>query len=175
MAYSIEPAFTVASVLARKLTLAGMNIENQWFFSDGAFIENEIVDRKSNIWINENFVVIEDNMIIAYFNATWNRPLDIISSFRLILFDKKKSILMAKAFFEYLDYLFIKRGCKAFNWTVAEKNKHAYLLYEKFIHKYMGHKIGKRHYSQKSYTGLISNSILYDITHHQYMKWKKDI
>ena len=98
--------------------------------------------------------------------------LDIISGFRFILFDKEKSRTGVKAFFEYLDYLFIKRGCNAFNWIVAEKNIHAYNLYEKFIKKYMGHKIGKRHFGQKSYAGIVSDVYLYEITKDEYFEWK---
>ena len=172
MSYKLEPAFTVAPGLSRKLIQAGRELENQWFFSDGAFTENGIIEHQPNTWINENFVVIDDSGIIAYFCATWSRPLDIISGFRLILFDKKKSMTGVNAFFEYLDYLFTKRGCNAFNWTVAEKNTHAYQLYEKFINKYMGHRIGKRHYAQKSYSGIISDIYLYEITKDEYFAWK---
>lgn len=169
--YRIEPAFTVAPGLSRKLVLAGKDIENQWFFSDGALTENGIIDHQPNTWLNENFVVLDDNGIIAYFCATWSRPLDIISGFRLILFEKEKSTIMVKAFFEYLDYLFVNRGCNAFNWIVAEKNEHAYKIYEKFINKYMGHKIGKRHFGQKSYSGIVSDIYLYEITKDEYFEW----
>lgn len=172
MSYKLEPAFAVAPGLTRKLVLAGMKEENQWFFSDGAFSENGIIEHQPNTWNNENFVVLDDDGIIAFFCATWNRPLDIISGFRLILFDKKKGNTVTKAFFEYLDYLFTKRGCNAFNWTVAEKNEHAYKLYEKFINKYMGHKVGKRFFGQKSYTGIISDIYLYEITKDEYFQWK---
>lgn len=170
--YRIEPAFTVAPGLSRKLVLAGKDIEKQWFFSDGALTENGIIDHQPNTWLNENFVVLDDNGIIAYFCATWSRPLDIISGFRLILFEKEKSTIMVKAFFEYLDYLFVNRGCNAFNWIVAEKNEHAYKIYEKFINKYMGHKIGKRHFGQKSYSGIVSDIYLYEITKDEYFDWK---
>jgi RimJ/RimL family protein N-acetyltransferase len=172
MSYKLEPAFAVAPGLSRKLVLAGMNPKYQWFFSDGAFSENGIIDHQPNTWTSENFVVLDDDGIIAYFCATWNRPLDIISGFRLILFEEGKAGCMAKAFFEYLEYLFEKRGCNAFNWVVAEKNEHAYRLYEKFIKKYMGHRIGKRHYGQKSYTGLVSDVYLYEITKEDYFSWK---
>ncbi len=172
MSYKLEPAFAVAPGLSRKLVLAGMNPENQWFFSDGAFSEQGIVDHQPNTWNNENFVVLDDDGIVAYFCATWCRPLDTINGFRLILFEKEKANVMGKAFFEYLDYLFAKRGCNAFNWIVAEKNKHAYFLYEKFIKKYMGHRVGKRHCGQKSYTGEISDVYLYEITREEYFDWK---
>ena len=148
-------------------------MENQWFFSDGAFSENGIIEHQPNTWLYENFVVLDDECIIAYFCATWSRPLDIIISFRLILFEKSKAVIMGNAFFEYLDYLFVNRGCKAFNWTVAEKNEHAYRLYEKFIKKYMGHRIGKKHYGQKSYAGVVSDIYLYEITKDEYFNWKQ--
>ena len=169
MSYKLEPAFAVATGLSRKLVLAGMREENQWFFSDGAFTENGIIEYHPNTWSNENFVVLDDEGIIACFCATWSRPLDIITGFRLILFEKEKANIMAKAFFEYLDYLFTKRG-----WIVAEKNVHAYKLYEKFVKKYMGHKIGKRHFGQKSYCGVVSDVYLYEITKDEYFEWKKE-
>lgn len=172
MSYKLEPAFTVAPGLSRKLVLAGKDLENQWFFSDGAFTENGIIEHQPNTWTNENFVVLDDEGIIAYFCAAWSRPLDIITGFRLILFEKQKAKTMGDAFFEYLEYLFINRGCNAFNWCVAEKNEHAYKVYEKFINKYMGHKIGKRHYGQKSYSGMLSDIYLYEITRDEYLLWK---
>ena len=172
MSYKLEPAFAVAPGLSRKLVLAGKDLENQWFFTDGAFTELGIIDHQPNTWLNENFVVLDHEGIIAYFCATWSRPLDIISGFRFILFEKEKARIGVKAFFEYLEYLFVKRGCKAFNWIVAEKNLHAYNLYEKFIKKYMGHKIGKRHFGQKSYAGIISDVYLYEITKDEYFGWK---
>lgn len=172
MSYKLEPAFAVSPGLTRKLVLAGMNPENQWFFSDGSFVENNLVEHSPNTWLNENFVVIDDEGIIAYFCATWSRPLDIISSFRFILFEKNKARMATEAFFKYMDYLFIKRGCNAFNWIVAEKNEHALKLYEKFIDKYMGHKVGKRHFGQKSYSGEVSDVYLYEITRDEYLSWK---
>ncbi len=174
MAYKLEPAFAVAPGLSRKLVLAGKDLENQWFFSDGAFSENGIIEHYPNTWLNENFVVLDNDSIVAFFCATWSRPLDIISSFRLILFEKNKSRICVKAFFEYLDYLFTKRGCNAFNWIVAEKNEHAYKVYEKFIKNYFGHKVGKRFFGQKSYSGIISDIILYEITKDEYFTWKKN-
>ena len=105
MSYRLEPAFAVAQGLSRKLVLAGMDPENQWFFTDGAFSENGIVEYHPNTWNNENFVVICEEKIIAYFCATWNRPLDIISGFRFILFEKNQGSVMIKAIFEYFDYL----------------------------------------------------------------------
>lgn len=171
--YKLEPAFAFSTGLSRKLILAGMNEENQWFFSDGAFNESSIIEHTPNTWLYENFVVIDDKSIIAFFCASWNRPLDIIISFRFILFEKNKSFLATKAFFEYLDYLFTKRGCNSFNWTVAEKNEHAFKLYEKFVLRNVGHKVGKRHYGQKSYTGIVSDVYLYEITKDEYFEWKK--
>lgn len=40
MAYSIEPAHLVRDELIRKIILASTDIENQWFFSNGAFNAN---------------------------------------------------------------------------------------------------------------------------------------
>lgn len=65
-----------------------MDLKNQWFFSDGAFTENGIIEHQPNTWLNENFVILDDEGIIAYFCVTWNRPLDIISKFMLMKFMK---------------------------------------------------------------------------------------
>lgn len=113
-----------------------------------------------------------ETKIVAYFEATWNKVLNVVVSFRLILFNQTESFNVTKAFFTYIDYLFEVRGCNAFNWCVAEKNEHAYKLYEKFVNKYMGHKIGKRHFGQKSYTGVVSDIYLYEITKDEYFAWK---
>ena len=56
MPYRLEPAFAVAPGLNRKLILAGLNLDNQWFFSDGAFTENGIIEHQPNTWNNDNFV-----------------------------------------------------------------------------------------------------------------------
>ena len=168
----LEPAQSVYPGLVRKLTTAGMNPKYQWFFSDGAFTASDIISAATNTWASEDFVVMDDKGIIAFFSAKWIRPLDTLNGLRIILFDEEKTIIATKAFFEYLEYLFVSRGCNALNWIVAEKNEHAYLLYEKFVKKYFGHKVGKRHHGQKSYTGEISDVILYEITREEYFAWK---
>ena len=172
MAYSIEPAYTVQNELTRQILKAGTLKDNKWFFTDGAFTAETQLERNANTWLHENFVVIKNRRIIAYFEATWNRPLDIISGFRLLLIEKSNSFESTKALFDYFDYLFIQRGCNAFNWFVAEKNIHAFVLYEKFIKKYFGHRVGKRHHGQKAYDGEISDIILYEITREEYLNWK---
>lgn len=173
MGYSLEPAYTVQNELARLIVKAGTNPENKWFFTDGAFTADVQLEHSANTWTHENFVVICDRSISAYFEAPWNKPLNIITGFRFILLDKTKAINMGKAFFKYIDYLFVARGCNAFNWIVAEKNEHAYQLYEKFIKKYFGHKVGKRHFGQKAYDGEISDVFLYEITKEEYFTWKE--
>lgn len=35
----------------------------------------------------------------------------------------------------------------------------------------MGHKIGKRHFGQKSYSGIVSDIYLYEITKDEYFEW----
>lgn len=172
MSCRLEPAFTVAVGLSRKLVLAGMDDKNQWFFSDGGYSENLMLEHQPNTNIFENFVVLDDSGIVAYFNAMWNKSLNIIVSFRLILFEANKCVSAMKCFFEYLDYLFINRGCKSFNWIVAEKNEYALALYQKFIKKQLGHLVGKRHYGQKSYTGEISDIYLFEITDKEFFYWK---
>jgi hypothetical protein len=79
--------------------------------------------------------------------------MDIITGFRTINFDRKHSCMIVHAFFMYLDYLFVNRGCHVFNWTVALQNEHALKQYERFIRNFCGHKVGTRHYALKSYTG----------------------
>lgn len=172
MAYSIEPAFTVANELARQLIKAGTDPVNQWFFSDGAFSADSLLERFPNTKLHENFVVISDGKIVSYMTCKWNRPLDIITSFRFIVFDKHKACTAARAIFQYLDYLFVIRGCNALNWIVAEQNYHAFRIYEKTIAHYFGHRVGKRHHGQKSYTGIISDVYLYEITREEYFCWK---
>jgi hypothetical protein len=80
--------------------------------------------------------------------------------------------MAVKAFFAYLDYLFVNRGCRAFNWTAAFQNEYAVKQYERFIKGYCGHKVGIRHYAQKSYTGKISDIILYELVREEYFDWK---
>ena len=172
MNYSIEPAFTVKTELARLIIKAGCESENNWFFTDGAFIAEEQLSSSANTWAQENFVVICDRKIIAYFEAPWNKALNIINGFRFILFDKSKSFLATKAFFDYLDYIFLARGAKSFFWIVAEKNVHSYKLYEKFIKKYCGHRIGKKHYGQMGYDGEISDVYMYELTKEEFFSWK---
>lgn len=170
--YKLEPAFAVSAGLSRKLVLAGMNVKNQWFFTNGGFTESGLVNHQPNTCLMEDFVVLDDDGIIAYFCGTWNKPVNVIAGFRMILFEDSKAVVMVKAFFEYLDYLFISRGCNAFNWLVADKNIHAKKIYEKFINKYMGHISGKKHYGQQSYTGEISDITLYEITREEFFLWK---
>lgn len=172
MGYRLEPAQSVYQGLVRKLTLAGMDPENQWFFSDGAFTPNDIISPYTNTWSSEDFVVLDDDGIIAFFSAKWVRPLDILNSFRIILFEKSKILYAYKGLMQYFDYLFSVRGCLALNWLVAEKNKHAHKIYEKFIKRNCGHKVGIRHHGQKSYTGEISDVVLYEITRDEYFAWK---
>ena len=172
MAYSIEPAYLVQNELTRLIIKAGTDPVNKWFFTDGAFTPDSQLERTPNTWMHENFVVIENKQVLAYFEAFWNKPLNIITSFRMIFFEKDKANTIVKALFQYFEYLFISRGCKAFNWIVAEKNYHAHRIYEKFIKKYYGHKVGMRHNGQMAYNGEISDVYLYEITQEEYMKWK---
>ena len=73
-----------------------------------------------------------------------------------------------------MDYLFDSRGCDVFNWTVATENKHAYRLYEFFIAKNCGHKVGQRTRNIISYSGKVSDSVLYEITKEEFYLWKED-
>lgn len=172
MSYSIEPAYLVQNELTRLIIKAGTDPVNKWFFTDGAFTPDSQLESTPNTWMHENFVVIENKQVLAYFEAFWNKPLNIITSFRMIFFEKDKAYTIGKALFQYFEYLFVSRGCKAFNWIVAEKNYHAHRIYEKFIKTYFGHKVGMRHNGQMAYNGEISDVYLYEITQEEYRNWK---
>ena len=172
MSFSIEPAYSVAPELMRQLTKASTLSENQWFFLEGSFSTLATIVQSSDTWTYENFVVIENKHIIAYFEGEWARPLNVIHNFRCILLNHHYQFSATKAFFTYLDYLFSVRGCDVFNWSVASENTNAYLLYEKFISKKYGHKVGEKTRNMKSYCGNISNSILYEITREEYFSKK---
>lgn len=172
MFFRLEPASIISQELQRKIVNATHDISNEWFFFDGAFTSTLLEHNSCNTWLNENFVVVSQERIVGYFEAMWSRPVDVISSFRMILFEKKGAYVFAKAFFYYIEYLFSLRGCMAFNWTVAKKNEYALNLYRKFIKKYFGHIVGERHHSQKSYSGKISDILLFEITRDEYFNWK---
>lgn len=170
--YSIEPAYIVRDQLIRVLMKASTDPENKWFFTDGAFVAENQIERLPNTWNSENFVVVAGAEIIAYFEGIWNKPLNIISSLRLLLIDKTQKVTFTKAVFQFLDYLFIARGAKAINWIVAEKNYKARNTYEKFIKKYFGHIIGKHHFGQKAYDGELSDILLFEVLQTEYFAWK---
>lgn len=173
MNYSIEPAYLYQGELTRLIMKASCSLENRWFFADGCFSADVELEHGPNTWQNEKFVVIHKNQVIAYFDANWSKPLTIISNFRMIIFNRDKGFVVAKAIFDYFDYIFVIRGCRAFNWFVAEKNEHAKKVYEKFTSHYFGKVAGRRHYGQMSYNGEISDIILYEITDEDYFAWKK--
>lgn len=172
--FSLEPANAVAKELLRVLTKESVKEENQWFFLEGSFSRFNTVISGFDSWQYEPFVVIEDKKIVAYFEAEWARPLNIIVNFRFLLIEKNKTISATKAFFIYLDYLFSSRGCDVFNWTVAIENQHAYKLYDRFILNNCGHKVGGRTRNLISYSGKISDSVLYEITKEEYFYWKNN-
>lgn len=173
VSYSLEPAFLFATELSRLIVKAGTDPINEWFFFDGAFTSTNSLEMGNiNTWANENFVVIHDKKIIAYFEGHWDRPLDIIESLRIILFDKTKSQECWNALFDYFRYLFELRGCNAVNWSVALKNTHVYKIYEIMIARGYCHKIGIKHHCIKSYTGKISDAMMYEMTKDEYMIMK---
>ena len=172
MSFTLEPAYIFHNDLSRLIIKAGMKSENNWFFADSCFSSDTDLEHSPNTWLHENFVVLENREIIAYFGANWSKPLNIILNFRLINFNKNKGIIVTKAMFNYFDYIFSTRGCKSFNWFVAEKNHHAYFIYEKFIKHYFGHFVGKKHNAQMGYNGEISDILMYEITDKEYFNWK---
>jgi len=173
--FTLEPAAAYASQLNYLIMKATQDIANEWFFYDGAHNGSSSLEQNmSNTWLHENIVMLSSNQeIIAYFEGQWFRPIDIITGFRMIHFGKKYSFMLVKAFLSYLDYLFVNRGCQAFNWMVALENENALIQYERFIRDYCGHNVGIRHYAQKSYTGKISDINLYEITRVEYFNWKE--
>ena len=111
MAYSIEPAYLVQNELTRLIIKAGTDPVNKWFFTDGAFTPDSQLERTPNTWMHENFVVIENKQVLAYFEAFWNKPLNIITSFRMIFFEKDKANTIVKALFQYAE-----AAANKFNW-----------------------------------------------------------
>jgi hypothetical protein len=174
MSFMLEPAAPYAQQLNILISRATFNPENEWFFFDGAFNSASCLENGINIntWLHENFVAVYNKEIIGYFEGVWNRPLDIIAGFRTINFTPKYSRIFVSALFEYFDYLFVKRGCTVFNWTVALLNEHALNQYERFVTDYCGHRVGLRHQAQKSYTGKVSDIYLYEIVRDEYLEWK---
>ena len=174
MTFTLEPAALYAIQLNSLIMKATFDVKNEWFFYDGAHSgANSLEQNLSNTWLYDNFVAVSENReIFAYFEGQWQRPVDIINRFRTIHFGDKYTYMAVKSFFAYLDYIFINRGCKAFNWVVAHQNTHAMEQYERFIQKYCGHRVGVRHHAQKSYTGKISDITLYEIIQEEFLDWK---
>ena len=143
MNFSIDPAYFFANETLRLLTKESVKRENQWFFLEGSFNKFKTVLFNCDTWLNETFIVVKEKKIIAYFEAEWMRPLNVIHNFRVIFFDKKNSFAATKALFIFLEYLFFNRGCDVLNWSVATQNIHAFEIYEKFIKKECGHKAAK--------------------------------
>ena len=174
MTFTLEPAAAFAPQLNYLIMKATGDIANEWFFYDGAHNgSNALEQAMSNTWLYENAVALNSEQeLFAYFEGQWARPMDIITGFRMIHFGGSRPLLMARAFFAYLDYVFVNRGCKAFNWMVALQNKAALDQYERFVQNYCGHRVGTRHHAQKSYTGKISDINLYEVTAEEYFEWK---
>ncbi|MDR3335517.1 MAG: hypothetical protein LBT13_11655 [Treponema sp.] len=172
MTFTLEPAAPFAQQLNLLIMKATFDVANEWFFVDGAFNSTSLEQSSCNTWLYEKFVAVSNGKIFAYFDGTWSRPLDIIVGFRTINFNKEQSRMFVRALFMYFDYLFVNRGCQAFNWMVALQNKYALMQYERFIKDYCGHKIGTRIHAQKSYTGIISDINLYELTRKEYFDWK---
>jgi hypothetical protein len=175
MTFTLEPAAAFAQPLNHLIMKATLDPANEWFFSDGAHSGTNVLEQNmGNTWLHEYFVAVSGGKeIFAYFEGQWQRPMDIINGFRTIHFDVSYSRMAVKAFFTYLDYLFVNRGCQAFNWTVAVQNGHALKQYERFVRDHCGHKVGIRHHAQKSYTGRISDINLYEMTREEYFDWKQ--
>lgn len=70
MAYSLEHAYYVQHELSRLIIKSGTNPANKCFFTDGAFVANSQLERTANTWNHDDFVVICEKEILAYFEAT---------------------------------------------------------------------------------------------------------
>jgi hypothetical protein len=169
MSLELVPSSFCVNELTKKIMAATLDVENEWFFGDGAF--NTATSFESvgacNTWLYERYVALYNKEIIACFDGMWSRPVDIITNF-----NRKYGRLFAVSCLKYLDYLFVNRGCMAFNWSVALQNKHALSQYERFVTHYCGHRVGLRTHAQKSYTGKISDIYLYEISRDEYFAWK---
>jgi hypothetical protein len=174
MTFTLEPAAAFAHPLDHLIIKAAFDPANEWFFYDGAHSGANVLEQgMSNSWLHEYFVAVNETKgVFAYFEGQWQRPVDIINGFRAINFNLFSAGMFVRALFAYFDYLFVNRGCQAFNWTVALQNERALEQYERFIKDYCGHKVGTRHHAQKSYTGKISDINLYELTREEYFDWK---
>ena len=111
MAYSLEHAYYVQHELSRLIIKSGTNPANKCFFTDGAFVANSQLERTANTWNHDDFVVICEKEILAYFEATWNKSLNIITSFRLIIFNSQKARTATKAFSKITIFSVFKDTC----------------------------------------------------------------
>jgi hypothetical protein len=174
MTFTLEPAAAFAQPLNHLIIKATFNPANEWFFFDGAHSGANVLEQgMSNTWLHENFAAVsESKEIISYFEGQWQRPLDIINGFRTINFKPDAVGMSLQIFLAYIDYLFVNRGCLAFNWTAALQNEHALEQYECFIKDCCGRRVGIRHHARKSYTGKISDVNLYELIREEYFDWK---
>lgn len=107
MTFNLEPAAYFAPQLNRKIIAASFDATSEWFFFDGASNSTSLDQNGCNTQMYEKFVAVTKGEIFAYFEGIWTRPLVIITSFRLINFNKEHPYTSVIAFFEYLDYLFV--------------------------------------------------------------------
>jgi hypothetical protein len=170
--FKLVPAGFMVHELSVKIMEATANIENDWFFYDGAFNTNMLEANSVNTWLYENFVALYNGKIFAYFEGNWQRPLDVVTGFRTINFDPKLKLFFTKAAFKYIDHLFVNRGCMALNWNVATENVNALNQYERLVKNYCGHKVGRRFHSLRSYSGKTSDMDMFEITKSEYFEWK---
>lgn len=85
MSYSLESVYLVRNELIRLIMKAGTKKENKWFFTNGSFLPEKQIERIPNTWNNDNYVVVCDTKMVAYFEATWNKVLNVVVSFRNLL------------------------------------------------------------------------------------------
>ncbi|MBQ3641824.1 hypothetical protein II906_07885 [bacterium] len=170
MSLSLQPAYLFWTKLSRLLVKASVEPENKWFFIESGF-NVQSLDRIGNFSISENFVVMDDDRIVAYIEGFWKPSLRVLEHFRFILFDKSYSMNFMSILFDYINYLFQIRGCDVFNWSVAKENLHALKLYKMITKCCGGRQVGQYTRILKSYDGQISDSILFEMTKEDYQKY----
>ena len=170
--YFLDNSYKYYNDLARLLLKCSTDLKNQWFFTDGTFNMEIELERAPNTWLHENFIVGDGNKIIGYFTANWRRPLDIIENLRIISFSDDNPLYIAKAFMEYLDYLFMNRGCKSVNWIVPMNDVYLSRISNKFIKRKCGNLTGIKTSYTISYSGEVSDAMLFELSLEQYMLGK---
>lgn len=170
--YYLDFAYKYFDKLARLLFKASTQEKNTWYFQNHDLIIEKELEHDANTCAYERQIIAKNDSILGYISAEWKRPVDIIDNFRVINFTNSNSIYLIKGVLGFIDYLFMERGCKVINFSIPEKSDYLKKITKHFIMNFMGHQIGLKHYSIISYSGIISDEILCEITYEDYFNWK---